>query len=309
MVKDSRKIAAILAADVVEYSRLMGADEGGTLAALNIRRAIFDELVKEFDGQVFGSVGDSLMAEFPSAVNAVLCAQSIQQRTEAENSSLPPARQMRLRIGVNLGDVIEEKGSAFGDTVNVAARLQSLARPGGVLISRPVYDQVHLKVPARFIDAGVHQVKNIAEPVACYEVTESVAARIDWRHWPWLWYRGTRRWSTATLTIIVLLLVLGGWIFWHYERAIEGSLATTMQRTAPVVPATTTAESRPSIAVLPFENRSRREDDAFFVDGIHDDILTQLTKIGAMKVIARTSVEQFREHQAHDHGRSARNSA
>ena len=176
MVKDSRKIAAILAADVVEYSRLMGADEPGTLAALKIRRAVFDELVKEFDGREFGSVGDSLMAEFPSAVNAVLCAQAIQQRTEEENASLPAARRMHLRIGVNLGDVIEENGSAFGDAVNVAARLQSLAKPGGLLISRSVYDQVHLKVQARFIDAGTRQVKNIEEPVRTFEVLPAEAA-------------------------------------------------------------------------------------------------------------------------------------
>jgi len=113
MLKDSRKIAAILAADVVEYSRLMGADEEGTLGALRIRRAVFDELVTEFDGREFGSVGDSLMAEFPSAVNAVLCALAIQQRIESENAPLPTARRMHLRIGVNLGDVIEENGSAF----------------------------------------------------------------------------------------------------------------------------------------------------------------------------------------------------
>ena len=181
MVKDSRKIAAILAADVVEYSRLMGADEEGTLAALNMRRALFDELVKEFDGHEFGSVGDSLMAEFQSAVKAVRCALAIQQRMESENASLLPAQRMHLRIGVNLGDVIEEQGSAFGDTVNVAARLQSLARPGGVLISGPVYDQVHLKFPARFIDAGVHQVKNVTEPIACFEVTEPVEASLGHR--------------------------------------------------------------------------------------------------------------------------------
>jgi TolB-like protein/class 3 adenylate cyclase len=181
MVKDNRKIAAILAADVVEYSRLMGADEPGTFAALKIRRAIFDELVREFDGHEFGSVGDSLMAQFPSAVNAVLCAQAIQQRLESENSSLPPAQRMHLRIGVNLGDVIEEQGTAFGDTVNVAARLQSLAKPGGVLISRSVHDQVHLKIPAHFITAGVHHVKNIPEPVACYEVTKPVVASFGQR--------------------------------------------------------------------------------------------------------------------------------
>jgi len=135
MARDSRKIAAILAADVVDYSRLMGVDEAGTLAALAARRFIFDAQVREFDGRVFGSVGDSLMAEFGSAVNAVQCAQAIQDAVAKQNAPLPAASQMRLRIGVNLGDVIEGKDGVAGDAVNVAARLQALARPGGILIS------------------------------------------------------------------------------------------------------------------------------------------------------------------------------
>jgi len=127
MVRDSRKIAAILAADVVDYSRLMGADEAGTLAALAARRSIFEAQVAEFEGRVFGSVGDSLMAEFHSAVHAVQCAQAIQGAVAKENAPLPTALQMRLRIGVNLGDVIEGKDGVAGDAVNVAARLQALA--------------------------------------------------------------------------------------------------------------------------------------------------------------------------------------
>ena len=170
MVRDSRKIAAILAADVVDYSRLMGADEAGTLAALKARRTIFGELVHEFDGRESGSVGDSLMAEFQSAVNAVSCGLAIQERIAGENAPLPAARRMMLRIGVNLGDVIEEHGSVFGDAVNVAARLQALAKPGGVLIAGSVWEQVHLKVQARYIAAGLREVKNIAEPVRTFEV-------------------------------------------------------------------------------------------------------------------------------------------
>ena len=170
MQRDSRKIAAILAADVVEYSRLMGTDEAGALAALKVRRGIFQELVGEFGGREFGSVGDSLMAEFDSAVNALSCALEIQQRVAGQNAPLPQAARMRLRIGVNLGDVIEEQRSVFGDAVNVAARLQALAKPGGVLISGPVYDQVHLKIPARYVAAGMREVKNILEPVRTYQV-------------------------------------------------------------------------------------------------------------------------------------------
>ena len=174
MQKDSRIIAAILAADVVEYSRLMAADEPGTLATLKARRALFGQLVSEFDGREFGSVGDSLMAEFHSAVNAVSAALALQERVAVENAALQPPRRMLLRVGVNLGDVIEEKGSVFGDAVNVAARLQALAKPGGVMISGAVYDQVHAKVAARYVDAGTRQVKNIREPVRTFEVLPAV---------------------------------------------------------------------------------------------------------------------------------------
>lgn len=160
MVADSRKIAAILAADVVEYSRLMGADDQGTLSVLKIRRTIFDQLVKEFDGRKFGGVGDSLMARFPSAINAVRCALNLQQAISEENESLPTERRMTLRIGINFGHVIEENGTLFGDGVNIAARLQALATPGGVLVSGAVYEQV----------------KKISDPVVCYQVTEPVVA-------------------------------------------------------------------------------------------------------------------------------------
>ncbi len=178
MSRTNRKIAAILAADVVGYSRLMGADDEGTLVALKSRRAIFDRLVVEYDGHEFGSVGDSLMAQFASAVNAVRCAQAIQHAIAEANQSDSPERRMALRIGVNLGDVIEESGALFGDGVNVAARLQSLAEPGGILVSGAVYEQVRNKLEARFTFVGTRQVKNIAEPIRAYEVSDPVAAHL-----------------------------------------------------------------------------------------------------------------------------------
>ncbi|HSD73754.1 MAG TPA: adenylate/guanylate cyclase domain-containing protein [Steroidobacteraceae bacterium] len=165
-----RKIIAILAADVVGYSRLMSVDEESTLENLKLRRTIFDQVVAECGGREFGSVGDSLMAQFPSAVNAVRCAQLIQQRISEENVKGPAEQRMQLRIGVHLGDVIEELGAFFGDAVNVAARLQALAKPGGVLISNAVFDQVRNKHRARYIDAGMHQVKNLAGPLRVFEV-------------------------------------------------------------------------------------------------------------------------------------------
>jgi class 3 adenylate cyclase/tetratricopeptide (TPR) repeat protein/TolB-like protein len=178
MARTTRKFAAILAADVVGYSRLMGTDDEGTLAALKEVRAVFDRLVAEFDGREFGSVGDSLMAQFASPVNAVRSAQAIQHAVAQVSQSIPAERRMSLRIGVNLGDVIEEDGALFGDGVNVAARLQSLAEPDGILISGSVYEQVRSKVAARFTFVGTRQVKNIAEPVRAYEVSEPVAANL-----------------------------------------------------------------------------------------------------------------------------------
>ena len=289
MLKGNRKIAAILAADVVEYSRLMGADEEGTLAALKIRRALFDELVKEFDGQEFGSVGDSLMAEFPSAVNAVLCAQAIQQRTEVENSPLPSARRMHLRIGLHLGDVIEEKGSAFGDTVNIAARLQSLAKPGGLLISRPVYDQVHLKVPARFIDAGVRQVKNIEEPVRTYEVLPLQPAGIIGRISGFVTRVTSRRVRRAAAAVVV---VGAGVALGHLMH--ELALPRTAQRLAAVLGSRGVEPAQYSIAVLPFANMSGDARNDYLGDGLAEELSNRLTRIPELRVAARTSAFAFK---------------
>jgi class 3 adenylate cyclase/tetratricopeptide (TPR) repeat protein len=181
MPKTTRKIAAILAADVVGYSRLMGVDDEQTLASLKERREIFDRLVGEFDGREFGSVGDSLMAQFGSAVNAVRCAQEIQRTIARTNESVPADRRMSLRIGINLGDVIEEDGALFGDGVNVAARLQTLAEPGGILVSGSVHEQVRNKIEARIAFAGSRQVKNIAEPVKTYQVSEPAVRHLGQR--------------------------------------------------------------------------------------------------------------------------------
>ena len=215
MPNASRKIVAILAADVVDYSRLMGVDDEKTLAVLKDRRAVFDRLVNEFQGQEFGSVGDSLMAQFPSAVNAVRCAQAIQQAIAEANESTPADRRMSLRIGINLGDVIEEDGALFGDGVNVAARLQALARPGGILVSGPVNEQVKNKLAARITFAGARQVKNVAEPVKTYEVSEPAVEHLGHRVAAFLWQRGVI--AAAAYVVVSWLLV------WGYGR-LAGSV-------------------------------------------------------------------------------------
>ena len=289
MVKDSRKIAAILAADVVEYSRLMGVDEAGTLAALKLRRALFDELVREFDGHEFGSVGDSLMAAFPSAVNAVLCALAIQQRTADENAPLPGERRMHLRVGVNLGDVIEENGTAFGDAVNVAARLQALAKPGGMLISGPVYDQVHLKIQARFIDAGARQVKNIAEPVRTFEVLPAEPPGIAGRIAGVFAFVASRRVRRAAAGIAALAVAMALGLLWR-----ELPVSNTGQRLGDLLESLDRQAAPNSIAVLPFVNMSGDPHNDYLGDGLAEELSNLLTKTPELRVAARTSTFAFR---------------
>ncbi|MGE3667910.1 MAG: adenylate/guanylate cyclase domain-containing protein, partial [Steroidobacteraceae bacterium] len=188
--RDARRMAAILAADVAGYTRLMSTDDEGTLTTLKARREIFDQLVGEFDGRVFGSVGDSLMAQFQSAVNAVRCAQAIQHAILEANAPLPPADRMQLRIGIDLGDVIEDGGTLYGDGVNVAARLQALAEPGGILVSGAVHAQVKNRLAGRFIDVGPRAVKNITEPVRTYALAAAATAHRGHRLAAFLRHRG-----------------------------------------------------------------------------------------------------------------------
>ncbi len=172
-----RRLAAVLAADVVGYSRLMEEDESETMAALKARRKdVLQPVVKRHQGRVFKLTGDGVLVEFSSAVNAVQCAIDLQQAMAAANRELPPARGIVLRIGINLGDVIVEGSDLYGDGVNVAARLEGLAEPGGICVSRSVYDQVKRKVEVGFDELGPHAVKNISEPLHVYSVRSQVSA-------------------------------------------------------------------------------------------------------------------------------------
>ncbi len=167
-----RRLAAILAADAVGYSRLMGEDEEGTLANLKVSREIIDGLIEQHHGRVFGGAGDSVIAEFASPVEAVRCAAEIQLRIEEKNAELPQELRMRFRIGVNLGDVLVEGENLFGNGVNVAARLESIAGPGAIWISRTVLDHVNGKVDFAFEDLGKREVKNISEPIHVYRIIQ-----------------------------------------------------------------------------------------------------------------------------------------
>src|SRR6476620_3232186 len=173
----SRKLVAVFAADVEGYSRLMGTDEVGTLKGLTERRAILDKLIGEHRGRIANTAGDSVLAEFGSAVEAVKCAVDAQTALAEANSGLPPDRRINFRIGVHIGDVMVRAGDLFGDGVNIAARLQTLAKPGGVCISGATYDQVRKVLPMTFADLGAQQVKNIQEPIKAYQVDATSGTR------------------------------------------------------------------------------------------------------------------------------------
>lgn len=168
----TRRLVAVFAADVEGYSRLMGADEVGTLRGLTERRAILDRFIGEHRGRIANTAGDSVLAEFGSAVDAVKCAVDAQAALAEANSSLPPDRRINFRIGVHIGDVMVRAGDLFGDGVNIAARLQALAKPGGLCISGATHDQVRKLLPATFADFGAQQVKNIQEPIRAFQMVE-----------------------------------------------------------------------------------------------------------------------------------------
>src|SRR3984893_4042720 len=165
-----RKLAAIFAADVVGYSHLMQLDEMGTLRALRASRAIVDRLIAEHRGRIFTTAGDSVLADFPSAVDAVECALEVQQAVAEENAQRPEGERMRFRIGVHLGDVIVDGDNLLGDGVNIASRLQTLAEPGGIYVSAAVRDQIGTKLPVTFIDRGGQRLKNMARPLRAFEI-------------------------------------------------------------------------------------------------------------------------------------------
>ena len=223
-----RRLAAILAADVEGYSRLMGIDESTTLETLHKCRKVIDDLIAVHHGHFVGSAGDSVLAEFASAVDAVTCAFEIQRELWVVNTDLPKNRRMQFRIGVNLGDIIFDDTDIFGDGVNVAARLEGLAEGGGITVSRSVYDQVKNKVDYTFDDIGTHTVKNIAEPVSVYRIRTSPDDRPLHRISP-----GLKATLTGAFLGVLGLLILeaaGIWTWQTYYGGPKDLTAASMKR-------------------------------------------------------------------------------
>jgi adenylate cyclase len=277
-----RKLAAILCADVYGFSRLMGEDEEATLRTLTSHRRLIDSQIEEHHGRFVNSAGDSVLAEFASVVEAVNCAVDIQTGLKAENESIPRERRMEFRIGVNLGDVMVEGAQIYGDGVNVAARLESLAEPGGICISNTVHDQVSTKLAFNYADLGDQAVKNIANPVRVYRLllNGTAAAPRSTGKIPLRFRRGGVL-SIAGLAIIVVAVVL----VQHLSLKPQASSASIPPHEKPALPLPTI----PSIAVLPFTNLSGDPQQEYFSDGIAAQLIDNLSRLPGLFVIARNS--------------------
>ena len=263
-----RRLAAILSADVVGYSRLMGADEGGTLERLKAcRRELVDSAIEEHHGRIIKLMGDGALVEFASVVDAVQCAAVIQRGMSGRDSGLPAEQRIRFRIGINLGDIIVEGDDIYGDGVNIAARLQAIAEPGGIFISGTAFDHVAHKVDVGFSALGEHRLKNIADPVRVYCVL------LDPAHTGKVVFSPRARpRSMALLALAGLLIAASATVFaWQWPH-----------------------KQRASIAVLPFANLSDQTQD-YFADGITDNLITDLARLSKFDVISENSVFAYKD--------------
>jgi len=285
-----RKLTAILNADVQGYSRLMEEDEVGTVRTLNVYKELMANLVRQRHGRVVDATGDNILAEFGSVVDAVQCAVEIQRELKTRNSEVPENRRMEFRIGVNLGDVIEDREHILGDGVNIAARLESLSEAGGICISGTAYDQVKNKLNLGYEYHGKQAVKNISEPVRVYRILMEPKALSTMRRWK---TAGLNYWKRINPVFKVLIALVAAanvvWQFYPHLRpsrpSVEGVSKEKMALSLP---------DKPSIAVLPFVNMSGDPKQEFFSDGITEDIITALSKIPMLFVIARNSTFTYK---------------
>jgi adenylate cyclase len=274
-----RKLSAIFSADVAGYSRLMGEDEASTVSTLETFREVMSTLIHQHRGRVVDSPGDNLLAEFASVVDAVQCGVSVQKELRARNDALPENRRMQFRIGINLGDVIEEGDRIYGDGVNIAARLEALADPGGICVSKTAFDHIESKLPLGYQYLGEQNVKNIPKPVPAYRVLldkDAVGKVIDAtrnKRLKWAW--------VAAGTVLALLITIATLAFWNgYFRHPP--------------PPTIEFPEKPSIAVLPLVNIGGGPEKEYIVDGITDNLINRLFQVPQLFVIARHSVYRYK---------------
>jgi len=283
-----RKLAAILSADAKGYSRLMGEDEEGTIRTLNTYKEAMLNLIQQQRGRVVDAPGDNVLAEFGSVVDAVRCAVDIQKEFKNRNAQLPESRRMEFRIGVNLGDVVEEEGKIFGDGVNIAARMESLSEAGGVCISGSAYDFVGKKLSLGYEYLGEHTVKNIEKPVRVYRVLmepEAAGEVIGEKK------AKSKQWQRVTIGLVVaVIMVVAAVVIWrlYLHPAPPPVEVASKEKMAFPLP------DKPSIAVLPFANISGEKDLEYFSDGLAEGIINGLSKSDRILVIARNSTFTYK---------------
>ena len=303
----TRRLAAVLAADVAGYSRLMGADEEGTLAAFKaVRRELGDPKIAEHNGRIVKTTGDGLLVEFQSVVDAARCAVEVQRAMGERNTGVPADKRIEFRIGINLGDVILDDGDIFGDGVNVAARLEALAEPGGICISGAAHEQIRDKLDLAFEDLGEQQVKNIARPVRIYKVILGGAAstlpapRTTLPELPRRGVRAPRPVITATALTVAIGLSIVAW--WTWSRVSSTALVETpavarlhtSSGGADVNGTPAPAAPLLSFVVLPFTNLSNDPEQDYFADAITEDLTTDLSRIDGSFVIARNTAFAYK---------------
>ena len=288
-----RQLVAVVAADIAGYSRLMGADEEGTLARLKAcRRDLIDPGIARHRGRIVKTTGDGLLIEFSSPVEAVRWAVETQQGMIERNADVPEDRRILFRIGINLGDVIIEDRDLFGDAVNIAARLESLAEPGGICISRTMREQIRDRLALPFEDGGEQSVKNIARPIRVYSLSsEAVAAlpKADIPEPPRSAARHTARHYVAAAALAGVLVVAGG-VWWQWPLP-QAPPTVTASASAPAIP---TTAPRLSIVVLPFANLSDDRDQQYLADGLTEDLTADLSNISGTFVISRNSAFTYK---------------
>jgi adenylate cyclase len=279
-----RKLTAILSADVEGYSRLMGDDEEATVRTLTSYREVLSTLIQQHNGKVLDSPGDNLLAEFVSVVDAVQCAVAVQKEIHARNEELPENRRMQFRIGINLGDVIQEEGRIYGDGVNIAARLESLAEPGGICISKTAFDHIESKLPYGYDFIGEQTVKNIAKPVGAYRVLLDPRVTVSGKP-----AKSTKSKRVpifvGAVAVLVLAIAAGIWQFYTHSPTEEPASLDKMAFPLP---------EKPSIAVLPFDNIGGDPEQEYFSDGLAENIIMQLAQLPQLFVISRESTFAYK---------------